>query len=593
LSIQESEIQLVEYDNKIRQLKWDTFDFLQSRIGSITDEADFLIDLLEFSDLFDDNGTITNTGNATLGLHAVNYDVYAEQVRQYTDALRELEAEISNDPYDTELIKRREALLKLQRDSVLAMQQEKKAIVDLVEDGIKAELDALRELIDKYNDSLDSEKDMYDYQKKVSQQSKTIASLQKQIAAYSGDTSEENRARLQKLREEYENANEELQETQYEKYISDQKRLLDDLYNEYESLLNSRLDNVDALMREIINATNMNSGSIRATIESECGAVGITMTQVMDDIWSPSGKAGAVVTTVTNGVLDALSNVGDVIIDIEDNVGKMVAAGEATGEYYSSTANTILGISDKVSKVYDRLGSILDAIKDVQTEKTTSDSDSGLIVPEIDMSDADFVLDLPEVDLTDGITLPEPELGGIPEIDAKDLDLSGLTVDLGLDDISIDIDIDLGQDDIDIGGSSSGIGLVSNGFASGGFVAGAQKSAYKNGDDIITFNTLKSGEAVLTPEQAAQFEKLVNHLPVLQKMMDVNSHIKTLTPVASTGNNINMGGFNLTFQIDHVQDYNDLVRQMRDDKRFEKMIQTMTVDPLVGRSTLAKRKFYN
>ena len=98
---------------------------------------------------------------------------------------------------------------------------------------------------------------------------------------------------------------------------------------------------------------------------------------------------------------------------------------------------------------------------------------------------------------------------------------------------------------------------------------------------------------MLTPEQAAQFEKLVNHLPVLQKMMDVNSHIKTLTPVASTGNNINMGGFNLTFQIDHVQDYNDLVRQMRDDKRFEKMIQTMTVDPLVGRSTLAKRKFYN
>ena len=105
--------------------------------------------------------------------------------------------------------------------------------------------------------------------------------------------------------------------------------------------------------------------------------------------------------------------------------------------------------------------------------------------------------------------------------------------------------------------------------------------------------TLKSGEAVLTPEQAAQFKKLVNHLPVLQKVMDVNSYARTLTPVSSAGNNIDMGGFNVTFQIDHVQDYNDLVRQMRDDKRFERMIQTMTVDPLVGKSTLAKKRFYN
>lgn len=55
-------------------------------------------------------------------------------------------------------------------------------------------------------------------------------------------------------------AMEELEETQYERYISDQKKLLDDLYNEYESVLNLRLDNVDALLSECISTINAESG---------------------------------------------------------------------------------------------------------------------------------------------------------------------------------------------------------------------------------------------------------------------------------------------------------------------------------------------
>lgn len=43
--------------------------------------------------------------------------------------------------------------------------------------------------------------------------------------------------------------------------------------------------------------------------------------------------------------------------------------------------------------------------------------------------------------------------------------------------------------------------------------------------------------------------------------------------------------------IDNVQDYNDFVRQMQHDPQFEKMLQAMTVDRLVGGSSLKKYKF--
>lgn len=43
--------------------------------------------------------------------------------------------------------------------------------------------------------------------------------------------------------------------------------------------------------------------------------------------------------------------------------------------------------------------------------------------------------------------------------------------------------------------------------------------------------------------------------------------------------------------IDHVENYDDFVNQLRQDKKFEQLIQSMTVDRLTGGSSLAKNKY--
>lgn len=57
-AIQESETALVKFQNSIRETKWDRFDYLQEQISNITDEANFMIDLMENSNLYTDNGKI-------------------------------------------------------------------------------------------------------------------------------------------------------------------------------------------------------------------------------------------------------------------------------------------------------------------------------------------------------------------------------------------------------------------------------------------------------------------------------------------------------------------------------------------------------
>ena len=55
-AIQESEISLKEFENEIRQLEWDTFDYLADTISSAVDEGNFLIELLSKKDLFQQKG---------------------------------------------------------------------------------------------------------------------------------------------------------------------------------------------------------------------------------------------------------------------------------------------------------------------------------------------------------------------------------------------------------------------------------------------------------------------------------------------------------------------------------------------------------
>lgn len=306
ISIQEANTSILEYSNSIRDIEWQIFDLIQEKISNVTEEADFLINLMADNKLFDDRGQLTDQGTATMGLHGMNFNTYMIQAQKYAEEIKRINEEIANDPYNQTLIERRQELIDLQRESILSANEEKMAIRDLVEEGIEAELESIKSLIDAYNEATESQKDMYEYQKKVAEQTEEIAAIQKQLAAYEGDDSEENRSRLQKLRTSLEEAEENLRETEYDKYISDQKEILDNLYNEYETVLNSRLDNIDLLISDMILYINENSDNIAVTLEEVAGNVGITLSDIMRETWTSEDAALGI---VKDGIVTAIDGV--------------------------------------------------------------------------------------------------------------------------------------------------------------------------------------------------------------------------------------------------------------------------------------------
>lgn len=442
-AIADANIQLVNYQKTLGQLNWSYFDYALERFQQLTQETNFLTELMSNKGLFEDNGKFSAYGEATVGLHALNYNAYMAQSDEYAKQLRALDESIARDPANTELIARREQLLGLQQQSIQAAESEKEAVKSLVQEGINQELSALKDLIDAYTDSLDSAKDLYEYQKKVSEQTKDVAAIQKQLAAYTNDDSEETRAKVQKLNTDLEKAQTSLRETERDQSIADQKKLLGTLYDQYEDILNQRLDNVDALMREMIDGTNANMTEIRATIEDSAAKVGYTISEELDKSLS-SDLANY------NYLFESITGVHGVLSDIYERVNAMAAASGAVKAYAT---------------------------------------------------------------------------GGL-------VDYTGLAA---------------------VHGSKSRPELMLNATDTANFLAAA----------AMMRDSMMAG--------------------MTQRSLAVRD-------MAATSGSSGIGEVNITIPIDHVLDYNDFIRQLRDDPKFERMINAMTLDRIAGKSAFGKNK---
>ena len=344
-AIEQSKTSIVKFDKEIRELDWEIFDYTEERIKQITKESDYLIELMEKHDLYNETGAFTSEGKAVTALHGINYNTYMQQALDYANKLKDIEQEISEDSANKDLINRRDELLDLQQAAITNAEAEKEAIKSLVEEGINIHLDALSSLIDKYKDAMDSAKDLYDYQKNISSQVKEISSLEKQILAYEGDDSEEARKIIQETKLSLEEARTELKETEWDKYISETEQLLDALYNDYEEVLNARLDNIDALVAGMIDMVNSNGSEIRSTIEAVADKVGYTISDSLSKALGEGSNVNILISNFSTKFDTVATTLQDSINAIKSYVYKMIEEGKhkVDDETKIHTSNDING----------------------------------------------------------------------------------------------------------------------------------------------------------------------------------------------------------------------------------------------------------
>lgn len=307
-AIDESIRSIKQYQNALRQLKWDTFDKSLETVKRVNSEADYYIDLLSHKDMTDkDTGNFTEYGIAAIGLHKTNYDSYIAQAEAYQSEYDKIMKQIEKGELsasDENVIQRLRDLQDAHREAKKSAEDELESINDLVKQGYEAQTDALSKLIEKYKKLKDSELDAYKYQKEIAEKTKQIASLQKQLIPYSNNDTEESRAQIQKLKVELENAKSDLKDTQYEKFISDTEDMLDDLMSDYQEFIDEKINDTNTILDSIKELLGGNDGII-ATLKSLDSSLTNTTKDQIDSSTTNGGDGGQgakdyVNNTVTN-----------------------------------------------------------------------------------------------------------------------------------------------------------------------------------------------------------------------------------------------------------------------------------------------------
>lgn len=346
-SIQQDEQELAEFQKSINELKFDRFDELLNKLGDITDETDFLIDMLDSDNLFDsDTGMITDDGITAIGLTAQNYDTYLAEAQKYKDAIADLNemyknGEISLTDYNSQLRTYQQG----QRDSIKSANEAKKSLVAYVKQGLDAQNDALSDAIDKKKKLLETEKDLHDFQSKIADQNKNIAKIEKQIAALESDDSEENRKKLQQLKSNLQDAQKDREDTLYDRSISDQEDSLDKMLENSKKQAEDYLKDTNKVFSDALTYVNANSSQVASNIEKIAKDTGYDISSYIVNAWEKSGNAvGDYASTLSSNVpgitaqLSLIASSWQSICDAADR------AAEASAKYADTKVTDTQGI---------------------------------------------------------------------------------------------------------------------------------------------------------------------------------------------------------------------------------------------------------
>lgn len=264
--INEHKKSVYENTKAIGELNDKMYEAIYAVSSNLNAELDTIGSLKRGETSDSDTGTLTDVGLLQLYAAGLSYSATKGTAAEANARLAEIikankSGKVLEGYVSLQAQKDAEAqLAKDAQDQVTSVKGYGDKIIEIIKDAISSVADHLQEIIDARKEALNEEKDLRDYERSILEKTKNVSSLQKQFMAVSGDTSEEGRLKAAQLRKSLDEAQQDLQDTEYDRYISDQQEMLDNMMNQFQDLMEKLQKDEDALLREGIKAINDQKG---------------------------------------------------------------------------------------------------------------------------------------------------------------------------------------------------------------------------------------------------------------------------------------------------------------------------------------------
>ena len=232
--------------NEIMELRWKPFDDAQNKLSNVITEYQTMQKLLgDAESFYNDDGSFTTNGLTNILLTQESIDATKQKIANYREGLNKVEEQYKNGCYSLDEYneKSKQLLDGIQQEST-ALSELKQNMLDMYETQIKKENDLLQENIDKRKNALSAKEKYYDYDKTLKKKSKDINTLKSQIAALEGTSNAAAKARLEKLRAELADAEDDMADTMHQHEVDMKNTGYENFSNEANKALDNTLDAV-------------------------------------------------------------------------------------------------------------------------------------------------------------------------------------------------------------------------------------------------------------------------------------------------------------------------------------------------------------
>lgn len=313
-----------ETKNKIMELRWKPFDEAQDKLSNVITEFQTIQSLLGDSESFyNEDGSFTQNGLTNILLQQKQIDVTKDKIANYRQGLETLEKQYKNGCYSQEEYnqKAQELIEGIQQESA-SLANLKQGMIDIYETQITKENDLLQENIDKRMEALEAKEDYYNYDKTLKKKSKDINTLKAQIAALEGTSSAAGKARLEKLKADLADAQDDMDDTIHSHKVDMQKsglqKLQDDSNDNLDNTLSalkrnsdfqeSVIKNMCANVKSNYDETYAHLGTVMDNYGAKVSSTFDSMIQKVKDFNKENGKVSAIVKKISTSSIDGASN---------------------------------------------------------------------------------------------------------------------------------------------------------------------------------------------------------------------------------------------------------------------------------------------
>ncbi|MFR2711601.1 MAG: hypothetical protein ACLTBP_08510 [Frisingicoccus sp.] len=288
-------IELEDIKDNIVESDFSAFKKNEAHLKSFADELDRIGDLLNENNFFNDNGSFTSVGYTKIALISEQITTARQLMAEYENAIDQLgkhlsKGNISQEEYNESLEEYREGA----QNAAADVKRYKEAILDLVKDGLKQELDTNKELISARKEALKGLKDYDNYQKKIEDKNKDIQQLQAQLAALEGQTGQNvdrQRRELQaKLRELEADKQELMDDRSYDLRMEGYDKAQDDLQERFNAYIKD-LESNTRTQEKVIGNTLKNVRDNYGSVAGELNKIGVDMSEDIAKPWLSAKNA--------------------------------------------------------------------------------------------------------------------------------------------------------------------------------------------------------------------------------------------------------------------------------------------------------------